>query len=76
MRLSSTVLLGSILLLGGCRERGIELNFVVPDGYTGILKIQNFPQEKMPKPTNGVIELSFSTNGLCIVGGEVLKKWH
>ena len=71
------LLLPLLIIVSGCYRRGAVLEFVVPDGYTGILKLRESPSGIVIRPTNGVIELHFSADGVCEVKGELpTRNWH
>jgi hypothetical protein len=59
-------LLGALLLVTGYNRQAVQLQFDIPDGYAGILKIRSHRPEGIAlHATNGVIEIHFSTNGIC-----------
>jgi len=62
----------------GCDRPALQLQFNVPDGYVGILKIRSHHREGVAlRPTNGVIDIHFTTNGTCDIQGELRTlQWH
>jgi hypothetical protein len=53
------------------------LVFVVPDGFTGTLKLRQSPNGIVPRATNNVLELIFSADGVCEVRGDLpTREWH
>jgi hypothetical protein len=77
MRLLAS-LLAALLLVTGCNREAVQLQFDIPDGYAGILKIRSHRPDGIElRATNGVIEIHFATNGICDIRGKLpTLQWH
>ena len=65
-------LLPAFLILASCDRQAVQLEFDIPDGYSRILKIRSHHPEGLAlRLTNEVIEIHFTTNGICDIQGEL-----
>lgn len=71
-------LFGTLLLVTSCHRQAVQLQFDIPDGYAGILKIRSHRPEGIALCViNGATEIGFSTNGICDIQGELpTLRWH
>jgi len=75
---SSLRLLLILGLIVGCRQESITLEFVVPTGFTGILKLRDVGTEGPElAATNGTMVLNFPASGVLDIQGPLpTLKWH
>lgn len=76
--LFSWVLLLTLGIVAGCQNRSMTLEFVVPNGFSGVLKLRaNSANGVELMPTNGVIALVFPASGTLDVKGKLpTLEWH
>ena len=66
MRAAQTLVLVALLALTWGCSRSYELVFVIPENYTGLLKLRaERSQGDEVKPKNGVLAYRFSESGVC-----------
>jgi hypothetical protein len=78
MRIGASLFAALAVALSGCERPSSRLHFVVPDSSPAILRIRSHrPNGVFLKPTNGILELHFSSEGFCDVQGELPTfRWH
>ena len=71
-------LLPAFLILATRDRQAVQLEFDIPDGYSRILKIRSHHPEGLAlRLTNEVIEIHFTTKGICDIQSELpTLKWH
>lgn len=65
-------------LVAGCHKQSMTLEFVVPNGFSGVLKLRaNSASGVELKATNGAVELVFPVSGTLDVKGALpTLEWH
>jgi hypothetical protein len=74
----SFVVLALLGIASGCANKTMTIEFIVPNGFSGILKLKSNPKEATDlKTTNNVISLVFPESGtLSIKGKSPTLVWH
>src|SRR4051812_43084960 len=76
--LLSLVLLIALEIVAGCQKQPMTLEFVIPNGFSGVLKLRADAANGVElMPTNGAIKLVFPASGALDVKGELpTLEWH